>query len=520
INNYCYFITAVNICDSVADSSRIICSMYRNDTAISPAFSFVKDTIVKVYAFDTASYTTSIFAIDSKDSVYVQCIGNVFGSPKLLSFQSQNGLSKATIKFTWSSPCDGITTVDTPYILFYVKDNQCPQPRTNNGRIQIVTLPPPLNEPPVLSCIKFLDANTLQIKWPKTFVNKFFTKFFLLRKTPDGKIAPFTSVSNGNAFSTNDNNAFGNLTNNYCYAVTSQDVCGFFGDTGIFKCSIRQPSDYPTFINFSTVTVQGDKNIGVYWERSQESNFQNYILTRHDLNDYSKISPVYSTSNLNDTGFVDQNVSVHLRSYCYIISQVNECGLQSIKNPEACSILLKGNVQPFEHSLLWNGYNYWNLGVSQYDVNRIQPALNVEFIGSNPDKDTAAIDENLNYENGDYFYYVVAHESVKGRNNISTSNQVELIQPPLLHVPNAFSPNADNTNDNWRTVPVFVKTYHLKIYDRWGKMVFQSDDKHTLFNGTIDGNVPATGDVFVYLITYTGWDDVVYTRKGNLTVLK
>jgi gliding motility-associated-like protein len=116
-----------------------------------------------------------------------------------------------------------------------------------------------------------------------------------------------------------------------------------------------------------------------------------------------------------------------------------------------------------------------------------------------------------------YYYTIEASEN----NSIfkSISNTIELIQSPLLHVPNAFTPNHDNINDTWKPVPAFVKDFHLKLFNRWGQLIFETTDKHHHFTDEFM-NDPATCDVFVYLITYTGWDGSTHTVKDNVTLLK
>jgi gliding motility-associated-like protein len=44
--------------------------------------------------------------------------------------------------------------------------------------------------------------------------------------------------------------------------------------------------------------------------------------------------------------------------------------------------------------------------------------------------------------------------------------------------------------------------YKLLIYDRWGKMVFQTDDRGEGWDGRIDGN-PAEQGVYTWIIFYT-----------------
>ncbi|MCB0735483.1 MAG: gliding motility-associated C-terminal domain-containing protein, partial [Bacteroidetes bacterium] len=101
----------------------------------------------------------------------------------------------------------------------------------------------------------------------------------------------------------------------------------------------------------------------------------------------------------------------------------------------------------------------------------------------------------------------------------SQSNKIYLIQPPLLHVPNAFTPNQDGLNELWNLVPVFVKEYHLKVYDRWGSKVFDTEDKHADWDGFIRG-VQTANSVYIYTVRYTGWDRSVHYQKGTVTLLK
>jgi hypothetical protein len=80
---------------------------------------------------------------------------------------------------------------------------------------------------------------------------------------------------------------------------------------------------------------------------------------------------------------------------------------------------------------------------------------------------------------GLYYYRVVARENAKSTTSFeSSSNTIELIQKPLLFVPTAFSPNGDGLNDDWLNVPSFVKTFNLKLFNRWGEMIFETNDRH------------------------------------------
>lgn len=55
-----------------------------------------------------------------------------------------------------------------------------------------------------------------------------------------------------------------------------------------------------------------------------------------------------------------------------------------------------------------------------------------------------------------------------------------------IYIPDAFSPNGDGINDVF--IPIFndilkVKYYNLEIYDRFGVLVFQSNDPDVAWVG-------------------------------------
>jgi len=74
-----------------------------------------------------------------------------------------------------------------------------------------------------------------------------------------------------------------------------------------------------------------------------------------------------------------------------------------------------------------------------------------------------------------------------------------------IFVPNSFTPNGDGKNDYFFAVgknldPSF---YHIVIFDRWGKTVFESNDINAKWNGSVNGGEYYAGtSVFVYRITY------------------
>ncbi len=172
------------------------------------------------------------------------------------------------------------------------------------------------------------------------------------------------------------------------------------------------------------------------------------------------------------------------------------------------------------HSLNWLPFEYWEQGTEKYELYRTEPGINADqLIKTTQVKNTFTIDDVLNYDNGLYLYKVVAHENPDGYEQVSESNVIDLIQAPIVYAPNAYTENGDGLNDKFETVPVFVKDYYIQIFNRWGERIFESRSKYDYFNGSFKGK-ESQSDVYFYIIQYSGWNGLEYTKKGNFTILR
>jgi gliding motility-associated-like protein len=74
-----------------------------------------------------------------------------------------------------------------------------------------------------------------------------------------------------------------------------------------------------------------------------------------------------------------------------------------------------------------------------------------------------------------------------------------------VFVPNSFTPDADGTNDVFAPVIAGLTSdyrYSLRIYDRWGDVIFETNDPNEVWTGNVhDGGYYAQADAYVYEIT-------------------
>lgn len=104
------------------------------------------------------------------------------------------------------------------------------------------------------------------------------------------------------------------------------------------------------------------------------------------------------------------------------------------------------------------------------------------------------------YAVGDGHYWV----EVTDENGCTNIASVTLIPCDIeLLIPSAFTPNGDGLNDEFGPIVpnVELENYRMLIYNKWGQLIFQTNDISKGWDGTINGQVSQM-DVYSYIIIY------------------
>lgn len=112
----------------------------------------------------------------------------------------------------------------------------------------------------------------------------------------------------------------------------------------------------------------------------------------------------------------------------------------------------------------------------------------------------------------------------------TATQQVELLPVYDIVIPNAFTPNTgggggggydpnDLSNDVFYPFVRFVKDFRMRIWNRWGELVFESDDVMRGWDGYYRGQL-SQQDVYVYRMEVRFVDDRTAERTGDLTLLR
>lgn len=512
VNNYCYRITAMNRCMTYGNFSRQTC-LFATDSIDTTAYSFSRDTLFFVHAMDTLESELRVLDNVFSDSLFLSYNGALL-TDSHARVSHLNGSGTALISLWYRALCHKVG--DTVALNFGVRDNQCPTPVRDVGRIRLVILPARPSPSNDLLCLKYLDENTVSIRWDNSKNSPYTQRYALIRKAPDGRLSNMGSF--GNEYSTPITQSVQNpLSEQHCFALVSYNFCNQASDTGSYACTPWADSLYPPAIYPHYVTVANNEYIELSWPSVNEYGMELYSVDRSRT--FRQL--LYTASGPSDTSWADRHrdINVHRQSYCYTVEPVNDCGLRPKNPPHACSILLTGRSEPFAHHLSWTEYDYFFSGTSHYSLegsDLADPVFTEK--GRTRGKNQAFTDMRLNKETGIFHYQVSAMDNQALYSSLS--NTIELRQKPLLHVPNAYSPNGDGVNDTWNIVPVFVKDYHLRLFDRWGRLVYETTDKHEQLGATDRYGNPLICDAYVYVVTYTGFSNEVYTVHGNLSIIK
>jgi gliding motility-associated-like protein len=125
------------------------------------------------------------------------------------------------------------------------------------------------------------------------------------------------------------------------------------------------------------------------------------------------------------------------------------------------------------------------------------------------------------YSDTGYFCTTLTVENVY--HCFDTDTQCLRIEPEFtFYIPNAFTPeSSEGTNDDFSGYGTFISQYDMWIFDRWGNMIFHTNDLNRHWDGRANGgkNI-AQQDVYVYVVELYDFRGNKHKYKGTVTLVR
>ena len=191
------------------------------------------------------------------------------------------------------------------------------------------------------------------------------------------------------------------------------------------------------------------------------------------------------TDNLGCTNTDDAIISAHPLPYVDAGEDIENCNMQTV-------FLGGPSVTSEENSIKWSPANLLS-----------DPRAEHPWV--------------LNTERDTFYLEVVSPDGCINYDTVSVNSDCY----SKIYVPNAFSPDNDGVNDFFRVYGHRIYKPYLKVYDKWGHIIFESADIEIGWDGTHlkQGNDAAIGTYF-WDFLYENERGRVQTLEGNVNLIR
>ena len=118
---------------------------------------------------------------------------------------------------------------------------------------------------------------------------------------------------------------------------------------------------------------------------------------------------------------------------------------------------------------------------------------------------------------GTYFISVTDYHGCRGTDSAMVYFYTDCKD---LVIPNAFTPNGDHLNDDFKPlVPAPITQYQMKIWNRWGAMIFETNNYKEGWDGSYK-NLPQQTGTYIYTISFRNVDGQYVFKKGTLVLIR
>ncbi len=286
-----------------------------------------------------------------------------------------------------------------------------------------------------------------------------------------------------------------------------------------FNVSVNRPMD---FIHLQNISVTANNSIDVQWNWDTNVDFQKAVLWRSiDSNQWATVA-TFNSLGTAQQNYDDSDVLPLENSYYYKIKSTDACG-HSVYSNIGKNIQLKvATSANFENKISWSPAFIQYGTVQDYWLYKGSSRIAVLNANQTEYSDILRVENENEVKN---CYQIIANIQLTYPNQSlafsqSYANKSCVVQGSKIHIPNAISVNG--VNNRFRPVIVFgqsILSYQMKIFDRYGAVIFESNNLYDAWDGSKQGQ-PIKQGVYIYFIRFQAPNGEWIERKGSLMLIR
>ena len=285
---------------------------------------------------------------------------------------------------------------------------------------------------------------------------------------------PASTLSNPN-----DSNTMASPNQTTTYTVVVANGCGV--DSTTVNVNVHIPN--ATIVDDTSVCIGSSANL---WVSGGESYFWYNAFGSYGTN--SSINPV---------------ITVPTTFYVDITDSVN------------CTLTLSVFVDTLQNPTLDIGYDINTTWGNQVVLNPQTNGINFWWSPSTGLSCTDCPNPTVNSTESMTYYL-----TVQGANGCFSSDTITVHFDGSIYVPNSFTPLiGDGVNDIFFAYGKDIVEFEMFIFDRWGELLFESNDMKKGWNGTYKGKLVQT-ESYVWKIHYKDIQGIEGDLYGTVTLIR
>jgi gliding motility-associated-like protein len=126
------------------------------------------------------------------------------------------------------------------------------------------------------------------------------------------------------------------------------------------------------------------------------------------------------------------------------------------------------------------------------------------------------------YSDTGYYCITLTIANATGLCKDTVTKCLKVEAPNTFYIPNTFTPNHDGNNEIFMGYGTYIAEFHMWIFDRWGNLIFESNDINKGWNGTVNnkGDKLVQEDVYVWKVKLTDTNKNPHSYIGHVNMIK